>query len=115
MAQETDLIIVFITAPTIEDGERLAEIIVSARLAACVNVVPGISSFFHWQGNLERADEVLLMAKSRISQFDALRRRIRKDHSYETPEIIALPIVIGDEDYLAWVDETMTQDQDRAG
>ncbi len=75
------------------------------RLAACVNRIDSVASIFRWKGALDRATEVLLLIKTRRERFAELAAAVRRHHSYETPEIIALPIVDGDADYLAWLQE----------
>ncbi len=82
---------------------HIGEVLVDERLAACVNVLPAIQSIYRWQGNVERAQEVLLLIKSTGERFPALRERIEQVHSYDTPEIIAVPITEGSEKYLTWL------------
>lgn len=84
---------------------RLAETLVGERLAACVNMPPPVTSMYRWQGEVEKAEEILLIIKTTSERFDALRDRILQLHSYETPEIIAIPIVAGSEPYLQWLRE----------
>ena len=84
-------------------ARRLAAALVRHRVAACVNVVPRVESFFRWQGKIERASEALLVIKTRQERFEALRRRVLSLHPYEVPEIIALPLVAGHRPYLDWV------------
>jgi periplasmic divalent cation tolerance protein len=101
----TDKIVVLCTCGTAEEAERIASGLVETRVAACVNVVPGLTSVYRWQGAIERSPECLLVIKSRRSLFERLRAEIEKMHSYEVPEIIAVPIVDGAEAYLAWIDK----------
>jgi len=82
---------------------RLADIVVVARLAACVQILPEVESVYHWQGNIERAPEILLLAKTTQANFAALEVAVRSLHSYETPEIIALPITAASAPYLEWL------------
>lgn len=98
-------LVIFCTCPDRESGERLATILVEERMAACVNLVSGITSLYSWQGALKREPECLLLIKTSADRYDALRQRLRALHPYETPEIIALPIRHGDPDYLAWLTE----------
>jgi periplasmic divalent cation tolerance protein len=100
----TNKIVVLSTCGSEAEAEKLARAVVEARLAACVNVVPGIRSFYRWQGALESSDEVLLVIKSTTERFPALRETLQSLHSYEVPEIVALPIADGAEDYLNWLD-----------
>lgn len=100
----TDKILVSATCGSAEEARKLARMLVEERLAACVQVVPRIRSIYRWRGAVEESDEWLLLAKSRRDLFEELRRRLRASHSYELPEIVALPVVDGDPDYLAWID-----------
>jgi len=96
-------IVVFMTAADEPEAARLAEMLVARKLAACVQVLPGMQSIYVWQGEVQREREVLLLAKSTRANFDELEREVRAIHSYETPEIIALPVVSGSEPYLKWL------------
>jgi periplasmic divalent cation tolerance protein len=96
-------IVVLMTAGSREEAVRLADILVVARLAACVQILPEIESVYHWKGNVERAAEILLLAKTTEANFAALEAAVRSLHSYETPEIIALPIVAASAPYLEWL------------
>jgi periplasmic divalent cation tolerance protein len=99
----TDAIVVLITASTKEEGEMIARTLVDDRLAACVNVLPGVRSFFFWDGATQDAGEILLICKSRTPLLDRIIERVRGIHSYTVPEIIALPVAGGSSTYLAWV------------
>lgn len=99
----TDSVVVMVTCPTRKVARRLADTLVNGRLAACVNVLPGIESTFRWQGKTERCREVLLLIKTTARRFPQLRAAVRKLHPYDVPEIIALPIVAGHAPYLRWV------------
>jgi periplasmic divalent cation tolerance protein len=101
----TDAIIVFMTASNGEEAARLAEMLVGAHLAACVQILPEIESVYRWQGKIERAPEVLILAKTTRSKFEELEREVRALHSYDTPEIIAVPVVAGSAAYLTWLSE----------
>ena len=79
----------------------------SHRLAACVNILPGARSFYRWKGEIEQASEVVLLIKSRRDTFDKLREAIAHLHSYEIPEVIALPVVDGSDAYLSWMDREL--------
>lgn len=100
----TDKIVVLSTVSSAEEAEKIARGLVNERLAACVSVVPEIRSFYHWQGKIEDSAEFLLVIKSSRAQFDALCRSLQKLHSYEVPEVIAMPVVAGAELYLNWMD-----------
>ena len=99
----TDKIVVLSTCASEEEAERLARHLVDARLAACVNVVPRMRSFYHWKGAVETAEECLLIIKSSRPLMEALRLELEKVHPYEIPEVLALPIVEGSESYLGWL------------
>jgi periplasmic divalent cation tolerance protein len=99
----SDPIMVLMTAGSREEAARLADVLVGARLAACVQILPEIESVYHWQGKVERAPEVLLLAKTTLPNFHELESLVRSLHSYETPEIIALPITTGSIPYLEWL------------
>src|SRR4026208_899414 len=98
-----DAIVVFMTAPNGEEATRLAEMLVGAHLAACVQILPEMESVYRWQGKIERQAETLLLAKTVASKFEELEREVRSLHRYETPEIVAVPIVAGSTPYLEWL------------
>jgi periplasmic divalent cation tolerance protein len=100
----TDKIVVFSTVSSAEEAEKIAHGLVDARLAACVNVVPGLRSYYRWQGKLEDSAEFLLVIKSTKKHFEALCTLLEKLHSYEVPEVIAMPVVAGARNYLSWMD-----------
>ena len=101
----TEYIMVLITASKEDEAARIARDIVSSRLAACVNIVKGIRSIYRWQGKIEDEGEVLMIVKTRRDLFGELKKRVKELHSYSVPEIIALPIVEGSEEYLKWLQE----------
>ncbi|MGE5308620.1 MAG: divalent-cation tolerance protein CutA [Deltaproteobacteria bacterium] len=96
-------IIVFITVPGRKQAQDIAGQLVARKLAACVNIIPGLTSVFPWKGKIERAKELLLVAKTTKARFAALERHVRSVHSYEVPEVVAFPIVKGNRDYLEWL------------
>jgi len=96
-------IVVLVTASNSEEAARLARALVEQRLAACVNVVSGLRSIYWWQGRVEDADEILLVAKTARHLLPAATRLVQSLHSYTVPEIIALPIVGGAAPYLEWL------------
>jgi len=98
-----EYLIVLITAPNEEEASNIAKELVADRLAACVNIVRNLRSIYRWQGRIEDEGEVLMIAKTRRSLFGALQNKVKELHSYTVPEIIALPIVAGSEDYLKWL------------
>jgi periplasmic divalent cation tolerance protein len=103
----TDKIVVFSACDSEEEAARLARHLVETHLAACVNIVPGARSFYRWKGAIEDTPEWLLIIKSRRDLFSALRAEIAKMHSYEVPEMLAIPVVEGAENYLGWMDREL--------
>lgn len=99
----TDKIVVLATCTSREEADKIARALVSKRLAACVNVLPGVQSIYRWKGNVEEAEETLLVIKSSRALFKELSGEIEKLHSYEVAEVIAVPIVDGSEAYLEWL------------
>ena len=95
--------VVFITTSTEEEAHRIAEALLKQRKVACVNIVPRVSSLFWWQDKLESAQESLLIVKTKASVLNEVIRLVKEIHSYDVPEIIALPIVGGNQDYLEWI------------
>jgi periplasmic divalent cation tolerance protein len=110
---DRDYLLVSMTTGSSEEAERIAEALVQERLAACVNIVPAITSIYRWQGEVHRDSEVLLIAKSCPELFDSLAARVKELHSYEIPEVIALPIVAGSEAYLNWIGESVKRGEER--
>lgn len=100
---EDEPIVVLLTAANGEEAVRLADMLIGAHLAACVQILPEMESVYRWQGNIERQPEILLLAKTTRSKFEELEREVRALHSYDTPEIIALPIIAGSAPYLDWL------------
>ncbi len=98
-------IVVLVTAPSAEEGAKIARALVEEKLAACVNILSGVRSVYRWEGKVEDGPEVLLVAKTRESLFGELDKRVRDLHPYSVPEVIALPISKGSEAYLAWLGE----------
>jgi len=109
-----EAVVVFMTAANGEEAARLAELLVGANLAACVQIMPEIESVYRWQGKVERQSEVLLLAKTSRIKFAELEREVRAIHSYETPEIIAVPIVEGSKAYLEWLEQTINPELRRS-
>jgi len=103
MGETTDFAVVLVTASGLEESNKIASIILDKRMAACVNIVPKISSLFWWRGKIDAADEVLLIIKTRASRVKDIIDAVKSIHSYSVPEIIALPIMAGHSDYLDWI------------
>jgi len=101
-------IVVLVTCGSIREAERLAHALVHKRLAACVNILQTpVKSIYRWEGRVETAKEFLLLIKTSRANFPALSREIQKLHSYDTPEIIALPITAGSPAYLRWLTDSL--------
>lgn len=108
----TDKIVILSACDSEEQAARLARQLVELRLAACVNIVPGARSVYRWKGAIEDASEWLLVIKSRRDLFSSIRSEIAKTHSYEVPELLALPVVEGSVSYLEWMDRELAPGED---
>ena len=104
----SDYSVVFMTASSHEEAENIAENLVSHKLAACVNILPNIKSFYWWDDKVCKDDELLLVAKIKTSLFKDLEKAVKKLHSYDVPEIILLPIENGSNAYLQWMEKVTT-------
>ena len=102
----TDKILIFSNCGSADEASRIARHLVETELAACVNILPAVQSVYRWKGAVEEATEWTLLIKTRRGLFDAVRQAVRSLHSYEVPELIAIPIVQGLEEYLGWIDES---------
>lgn len=100
-------LLVYCTCPDQQVAEKLANTLVTGRLAACVNILPGMESIYRWQGKVEKDREVLLLIKTDNAHFDVLEDTISRLHPYEVPEIIAVPIQAGHQPYLEWIDQCL--------
>ena len=96
--------LIYVTAPTREEAGRIAETVVTERLAACANILNGVTSIFRWEGKFCRKNEVILILKTTEEKTSALTARIKELHSYECPCIVVLPIEGGNEAFLEWID-----------
>jgi len=104
----TDKIVVLVTCGSAKEARKIADVLVERKLAACVNILQApVHSIYRWKEMVESAKEILLVIKSTRKRFAALQRAIRALHSYDTPEIIALPIAAGSREYLAWVSDSV--------
>ncbi|MEW5758763.1 MAG: divalent-cation tolerance protein CutA [Candidatus Omnitrophota bacterium] len=101
-----EYIVVFVTCSSREEGQKIAFGLLNKKLAACVNIIDGLASFFTWQGKLDSANESLLVIKTKANLFNELKKEVKAMHSYDIPEIIGLPIIVGEEKYLRWLDES---------
>ena len=100
-----EIVVVMITCGSSDAAEEIATALLNEKLAACVNITGSVQSLFIWEGAMERQPEWLLLVKTRADRFEALRRRVEQLHSYEVPEIVALPVKRGNPAYLQWVAE----------
>ena len=99
----TDALVVLVTAPSTDEAARIARALVEERLAACSNVVPGVRSIYRWEGKVMDDAEALLLLKTTRARFAALRERVLALHPYTVPEVLALPVEAGSEEYLSWL------------
>lgn len=104
MSKKTEFVVISTTTDSRSKAEKLAGLIVNNRLAACVQIMP-VRSIYRWKGNIEKASEYLILSKTRAALADKLTAFIRKNHSYEVPEIIVTSIRGGLKEYLAWIDK----------
>jgi periplasmic divalent cation tolerance protein len=103
--ENPEYIVVFITCNDAEEARNIAELLLEQRLAACVNIVPEINSSFWWEGKLDAAEESLLIVKTRAKSLAEITHSVKAVHTNTVPEIIALPIIGGNQDYLDWIDD----------
>jgi len=105
----TDCIVVFVTAGSEAEAETIAKTLVDEQLAACVNILSPMRSIYRWEGKLSDDREWLLVIKTRMDRFSAVEEKVKVLHSYQVPEVIALPIVQGSEGYLHWLSESVSE------
>lgn len=103
---ESKYVVVFITTKNITEAKKISERLLNERLAACINIVKGVQSMFWWEGKVDKAFEALLIVKTKKSLLQKLIKTVKSSHSYTVPEIIALPIIDGNKDYLKWIDKS---------
>lgn len=106
-----DFCLVLCTCPDQAVAERIAQALVSRRLAACVNILPGITSVYQWQGKIEKGGEHLMLIKTDSARYSELERCILEQHPYELPEVIAVPLQHGFEEYLTWIRQCLDSNQ----
>ena len=102
-------IVIFVTAKNKAEAKKIANGLLKDRLIACANIIAGVESLFCWQGKLDQSSEVLMVIKTQQKLFKKVVSKVKLLHSYQTPEIIALPIVAGSGDYLKWIDEVVAK------
>jgi periplasmic divalent cation tolerance protein len=98
-------VLIYTTYPSLAEAERIGKVVLEKRLAACVNILPGMISHYWWQGAIERGEEVVMIIKTRASLAEAVRAEVKALHSYTTPAILVLPITGGEPGYLSWLME----------
>jgi periplasmic divalent cation tolerance protein len=106
-AKPSDALIVFMTVPDVDVGAAIARVLVDERLAACVNILPGIRSIYRWQGQVSDEGEVLCLIKTRAALYDRLRERATALHPYQVPELLAVSPAAGNEPYLRWIADSV--------
>jgi len=107
--KDCEHIVLFITTADEEEARLISRVLLEQRKVACVNIIPGVSSLFWWQGNIGSAQESLLVVKTKATLVDDIVQLVKQLHSNDVPEIIALPIVGGNQDYLEWIDEVVRE------
>ena len=98
---------VMITCPSKKDALKIKGLLMKSHLVACVNILEGVNSFFWWQGKKEAASEIMLLAKTTRAKFKKIIACVTEVHPYNTPEIIAIPIIDGNKPYLGWIDDSL--------
>jgi periplasmic divalent cation tolerance protein len=100
---KSEIIIVFVTVPGLREGSRISKAILTSRLAACVNVIPGVQSIYKWKGKIVQEKEAMLVLKTTRLRYRKLEQKIKELHPYEVPEVIAIPLICGSSQYVEWV------------
>lgn len=100
-------IVIFVTASCMEEAEKISSKLIESKLAACVNMIDGVKSVFWWEQKVDIAREIMLIIKTKKSKLSAVIKLVKSIHSYEVPEIIALPVVGGEKKYLRWIDDSL--------
>ncbi|MFN0200575.1 MAG: divalent-cation tolerance protein CutA [Bacteroidia bacterium] len=103
------MLIIYITCASFEEAKNIGRELVEKRLVACVNLLPNMTSFYHWEGKIVEDSEVVLIAKTTSDKFEEIVSLVKSLHSYEVPCIVAYPIEKGEENYLAWIKNEVTQ------
>ena len=102
-------LLVYVTVPDREQAELIAGTLVEKHLAACCNIIPGISSIYYWQGRVHSDSELLLLIKTTSEKYELLEKEILALHSYDVPEVIAVNIAAGSEKYIKWIQQTVEE------
>jgi periplasmic divalent cation tolerance protein len=106
-------VFVYTTFPSVVEAEKAGRVLVEGRLAACVNILPGMTSVYRWQGAVERAEEAVMIVKTRQSLAEAVRASVKATHPYDTPAIVVLPVESVDDSYFAWILESTSPAESR--
>ena len=104
---DQNYIIVLVTTANKSEAEKISEALLKEKIIACANIISTVTSFFHWQGKVDKCEECLVVMKSRRDLFAELEERVKGLHSYDVPEVLALPIVDGSDAYLSWLDSVL--------
>ena len=105
--KEPDYIVLFITTANPDEAQQISKVLLGRRKIACANIVPRVDSHFWWEGSLDSGEESLLIAKTKSSLLPEVIELVKEMHSYDLPEIIALPVIGGNQDYLRWIEESV--------
>ncbi len=108
--EEVGYVVMYVTVPNREVGIKIAKRLIEEKVAACVNIVPNITSVYEWEGKVEVSNEELLIIKTRKDAVRAVEAIVKEEHPYEVPEIIATGIIWGSKDYLDWIDEVVIRE-----
>jgi len=100
-------IVVLVTVDSEEQAKRICDVLLQRKLIACANIVKDVQSFFWWKGKVDQSSELMVIMKSRSELLEEIIRLVKEKHSYEVPEVVALPIAGGNPDYLRWIDESV--------
>jgi periplasmic divalent cation tolerance protein len=103
----TKSLVVFVTASSRKEADKIAQALVAEKLAACVTIVPEVFSRYRWKGHVENSEELLLIIKTFSRLYKALEKRVKALHSYSVPEILAVPVMAGNADYLKWMKDSL--------
>jgi periplasmic divalent cation tolerance protein len=103
----TNAIIILVTAKDKAEAKKIADGLLTAKLIACANILDGVKSLFWWEGKIDSSEEALIVIKTKHSLFKKVEKEVKRLHSYQTPEVIALPIIEGSADYLRWINDSL--------
>ncbi|CRH02913.1 cutA, putative [Plasmodium relictum] len=107
MDEDSPFIAVYVTTPNKDVAENISNVLLREKLASCVNIIPGILSLYHWKGEIAKDNEVLMMIKTKKHLFQEIVNSVKLNHPYEVPEVIAIPIQLGNKEYLDWISNSV--------